>query len=508
MFHFLQSLRGKLILTYTLVTVLALLALEVLVLLVFMIASSTQNGEVGPYLQDVLYVLPPQARSYLTPGQWDIPGLQSWLEQTYASGKASLDAQGLADSPAARIVKGNSLYVLSPEGIVLAQFPANNNSLVGRKYAPPYSSESQAVLERAFSRVLDPLQLSLRTPGGDYWMAVPVLEETNDPKLLGVNGQESGRKLLGVIIVTVEPPPPVLWRFWPFLLGGVLLTGFVLLLAVAPFGALFGFIMSHSLTRRLTALTRAADAWSEGNFSIQPKDRAKDEISRLGMRMRHMAERVQALLQTEHRLAQLEERNRLARELHDTVKQQTFATLMQVRAAKNLLERDPFAARQHLEEAESLIKTSQQELGLMISELRPAALEDQGLVKALRAYLDTWQQHAHIPVDYQVLNERPLPLAVEQSLYRVAQEALSNVARHSRASQAAIRLDYSDERVCLTVVDNGVGFDQQANGKDGYGLQSMRERLADLGGQLTIESSSEQGVRLTALVPVFKGAAG
>ncbi|MGE5221161.1 MAG: histidine kinase, partial [Omnitrophica WOR_2 bacterium] len=454
MLRFWQSLRGKLILTYTLVTVLALLSLEFLILLVFMTLSSFTNVEVGPYIQDVLFVLPPQARSYLLPGKQDITGLQSWLEQTYITGKASLDAQGIGDSPAAMIVKGNPLYVLSPEGIVLAQYPLDNNSLVGRKYTPPELPGSQAVLDRAFSKSLDPMQLSLRTSDGNYWIAVPVLEEASSPALLGVNGQESGRKLFGVILVTVKPPPPLLWRFWPFLLGGVLLTGFILLFAVAPLGALFGFIMSRGLTRRLTALTLAADAWSEGDFSIQPKDRSRDEISYLGMRLRHMAERVQALLQTQHELAMLEERNRLARELHDTVKQQTFATLMQVRAAKNLLERDPLAANRHLEEAESLIKTAQHELGMMISELRPAALEGQGLVEALRVYLDSWQQHSLIPADFQVQNERRLPLAVEQALYRVAQEALSNVARHSRASQVTLRLEFSPAQVCLIVVDN------------------------------------------------------
>ena len=140
-------------------------------------------------------------------------------------------------------------------------------------------------------------------------------------------------------------------------------------------------------------------------------------------------------------LALLEERNRLARELHDTVKQQTFATLMQVRAARNLLDQDPAAAREHLEEAEELIKTSQQELGLMIAELRPAALEGQGLAGALQ------RLPGHLVAAYphpgrvsRSQNERRLPLEVEQALFRVAQEALSNVARHSRASAATVRL--------------------------------------------------------------------
>jgi NarL family two-component system sensor histidine kinase LiaS len=275
-----------------------------------------------------------------------------------------------------------------------------------------------------------------------------------------------------------------------------------MLMAVAPFAALFGFIMSRGLTRRLKALTLAADAWSEGNFSVKPDDRSRDEIGILGQQMRRMAERVQSLLQSQQELAMLEERNRLARELHDTVKQQTFATLMQVRAAKNSLDPDAESARQHLDEAEGLLKTSQQELGLMIAELHPAALEGQGLAAALRETLDHWTEQTRIPVDYQVQNERRLSLGIEQSLYRVAQEALSNVARHSQASSLVVRLVFDAQQVCLTVSDNGKGFDPAGVIHKGFGLLSMRERVACLGGQLSVSSSPETGSTVTAAVPV------
>jgi signal transduction histidine kinase len=487
---FFQTLRGKLILTYTTVTVLALLALEVTVLLVVFVVFRGPGTNTLEYLSDVASGLPPQARAYLQPGKRDPAGLQSWLEETYDGGFASLPPSGPFDSPAAPIIKTEPMYVLSPDLIVLAAAPVSARGLIGRSYGPPSDvAGSRDILNSALRMDLESGHISAVKPDGSYLMAVPIRQN------------QGAGPLAAIIIVTVKAPPGRMGQWWPALLEIVPVTGVLLLLAVTPFGALFGFIMSSGLTRRLRALTLAADAWSEGDFSVQPQDRSKDEINTLGMRMRHMAERVQALLQTQHELALVEERNRLARELHDTVKQETFATLMQVRTAKKLLDRDPLTARGHLEAAEALIKTSQQELGLIISELRPIALEGQGLAGALGDYLTTWSQHSRIPAGIQVQNERRLPLEIEQTLFRVAQEALSNVARHSRASTATVRLAFDPREVTLCVVDNGVGFDPAAG--RGFGLQSMRDRMAAIQGSLVIQAAPDAGVTLTASAPTL-----
>ncbi len=490
---FFQSLRGRLILTYTSVTVLALMALEITILFIVIVFARGLNTDTLAYLSDVVSVLAPQARSYLQPGANDPAGLQAWLQATYDSGYASLPPEGLFDSPAAQIIKGDPMYVISPDEIVLAAAPDSARSLVGRKYSPPADvGRSKDILENALQLDLLPGQVSAVQPDGNYLMAVPVRQSQGEGPLAAI------------IILTVKAPPASISEWWPTVLGIVVTTAFILLLAVVPFGALFGFIMSRGLTRRLKALTQAADAWSEGNFNVQPQqDRSQDEISYLGMRMRRMAEHVQALLHTQQELTLLEERNRLARELHDTVKQETFATLMQVRAAKNLLDHDPSAARERLDQAEDLIKTSQQELGQIISELRPAALEGQGLTSALSDYLDSWSQHSRIPAEIQVQNERRLPLETEQTLFRVAQEALSNVARHSRATAASVRLVFDPDLVVLRVSDNGVGFDL-STADSGFGLQSMRDRMAAIQGQLIIQTGPDGRATVTASVPVSR----
>jgi two-component system, NarL family, sensor histidine kinase LiaS len=491
MLSFFRSLRGKLTLTYTLVTVLALLALEVIALGLLVFVFSAMQVDKREYLEDIVYTLSPQARQFLQAGEEDLVGLQEWLDRTYASGFASMAPQGWLDSPAAPIVPYYPMYVLSTEGLVLAQTPREENSLIGQRYTAPDNTRIERAVERGLQGWFDAMALSTNMPGGDVFMAAPVFQQ----------GMET-QTVLAVILVTVEPPPPLIFTVWPFMLAALLATAVILLVGVAPFGMLFGYIMSRGLTRRLSALTAAADAWSEGNFHHQPQDRSRDEIGYLGLRMRHMAERIQSLVQTQQELAMMDERNRLARELHDTVKQEVFATLMQVRAAKNLMERDSHEARKHLEEAESLIKNSQQELGLMITELRPAALEGQGLPAALQTYLTTWSQHALIPSTLQVQNQRTLPLEVEQALYRVAQEALANVARHSRASAANLRLVYEPTRVCLTISDNGVGFDSRAAHKAGFGLRSMQERVSALSGKLEVHSSPEDGTTLHACIPL------
>jgi NarL family two-component system sensor histidine kinase LiaS len=334
--------------------------------------------------------------------------------------------------------------------------------------------------------------LNIQDENGNYWMAVPIYQKDHN------------LPVLGVIALSVEPLPVRNLTDWITLLGLAFLAGLVMLVALAPFGAVFGYILSRGLTRRLTNLSTTAQAWGKGDFSVMPPpDRNNDEISALGHQMREMASRISNLMQDKQTLAQLKERNRIAQELHDTVKQQSFATLMQVRAARNLLDSpDLSAAKKSLLEAETLIKASQQELGLMISELRPPALDGKGLIEALRSYVETWSSSACIPATYKVIGERSLPFDVERTLYRVAQEGLSNAARHSRASAVIVNLVSEDNQAILIIEDNGTGFDFAEKQESGFGLISMHDRLKEVGGKLEIRTGLHTGTQLTASIPL------
>ncbi|RME82576.1 MAG: sensor histidine kinase [Caldilineae bacterium] len=264
---------------------------------------------------------------------------------------------------------------------------------------------------------------------------------------------------------------------------------------------ILGFLTASWLNRRLQALNAVTDAWGQGDFSVQVDDRSQDEIGQLARRLNRMAEQLQSVLEMREQLATLEERNRLARDLHDSVKQQVFATSMQVGAARALLERDPEAAARHLAQAEALSHQAQQELTSLLRQLRPVALAGKGLVAALREYVDNWSQQTGILARVRVENERRLSIAVEQTLYRIAQEALANVARHSHTEHVDLYLCFSDEQVVLGVQDYGRGFDHASARGKGQGLINMEERAAALHGRLTVESRPGEGTCLTVSLP-------
>jgi two-component system NarL family sensor kinase len=201
--------------------------------------------------------------------------------------------------------------------------------------------------------------------------------------------------------------------------------------------------------------------------------------------------------------AQTEERNRLAREIHDTIAQDLSGIAFQLEAAEALLGRQakPERARRSVEAALGLTRKALDEARRSVLDLRAAPLEGRTLGTALAALA---AESAGPPA---VLFEASptvaaLPQAVEVGLYRIAQEALQNVLRHADASRVTVRLEASPDRVRLTVQDDGRGFAAEAPNAGRFGLLGMRERTRLLGGTFQIESSPGEGTRLTAEVPL------
>ena len=271
------------------------------------------------------------------------------------------------------------------------------------------------------------------------------------------------------------------------------------LCGTAVMGTIFGWVASSGLVRRLRRVQSTVATWEGGDFSPRINDQAKDEIGQLGRDLNQMAQQLDGLITTKSELAAVEERNRLARDLHDTVKQQIFAANMNLSAARTVIHADPDAADNILQEVEGLTDQIQTELTDLIQALRPAALADQGLVAALSAFADGWSQRTGVPVDLVLQGERPLPLDVEQELYRVAQEALANVEKHAQAKQVIIKLSWQTHALTMDIQDDGIGFDS-SDPTTGFGLKSMNDRLAALSGLVTVDSHPGAGTRVTAVV--------
>jgi NarL family two-component system sensor histidine kinase LiaS len=191
----------------------------------------------------------------------------------------------------------------------------------------------------------------------------------------------------------------------------------------------------------------------------------------------------------------------LARDLHDSAKQQALAASFQLGTAITLIARDPDAAKSHLAEADALVDAVRQELTGLIDELRPPALDGRDLSDTLHAYAVDWGQQNEVEVDVQVDGQSDLPAPVSEALFRIMQEALANIARHSSARNGTIHLSRDPGSVRLTITDDGCGFDPRRQ-HGGMGLQSMRERAESLGGELVIESEPGRGTRLCATLPV------
>jgi signal transduction histidine kinase len=200
-------------------------------------------------------------------------------------------------------------------------------------------------------------------------------------------------------------------------------------------------------------------------------------------------------------LAVMEERNRLARDLHDSAKQKAFAALAQLGTANGILKTKPDDVRPHLNEAETLVFEVIQELTFLIQEIYPIALQEKGLPTTLREYVFEWENRNDIVVKLTIRNERPLPLEIEQAVYRIIQEALANVARHSRAKRADTSLVYNADSLQITIADDGCGFEMDQKAK-GMGFRSMRERISSIRGTLQVQSAPGQGTRLMVQLPI------
>jgi NarL family two-component system sensor histidine kinase LiaS len=486
-----RRLRWKLTLSYTGVTIGALLVVVLLLAILFFSFVLLPNDNLAPdyWIETLrsgkLIIMLEEALAQSPPDATAIKFLVNNVDTTlsindfFRLGDLRLSVRTTAQFEAA-VVDAEGALLSATAGELAA---ATGNSQLYRVRGLP---EMQGPLEAALLGEDDPQRLSaVRESDSALVIAAPVFRGRSE-------------EVLGAIVVVLKslPVQQAAPRYVTRVIAGSLL---LFTLAAGVVGAIFGSLTARGLARRFDRLSQAADAWSQGSFTELVDDESGDELGQLSRRMNRMAQQLEELLKEHQRIAVFEERNRLARDLHDSVKQQAFAASAQLGATAALFEKDPAAARDHLAEATKLLDDARRELNDLILQLRPVALENGDLTDALREYAVEWAHQTDIAVDVQVQRAGRLSLEVAHALFRIAQEALSNIARHSHARRVVLTLVSGPDGATLTISDDGQGFDPD-DSPAGLGLRSMRERAESLGGALTVDSSPGAGTRISATV--------
>ncbi len=205
------------------------------------------------------------------------------------------------------------------------------------------------------------------------------------------------------------------------------------------------------------------------------------------------------LYERSRELSIVEERNRLARELHDSLVQKLFGVVLAAQSAATLLERDSGAARQQVEHLQELAQEAVVELRSLVFQLRPAEIETEGLGAALRKHVELLRRAHRAAISVELTGAPRLRPGVDEEVFRIAQESLQNALRHARAEHIKLRLEEETGRLRLTVADDGVGFEPEAAGLRSrrLGLTSMEERASSLGARLRIDSAPGRGTTIS-----------
>lgn len=328
---------------------------------------------------------------------------------------------------------------------------------------------------------------------------------------------------ISVIITEVSPwqsqleetfVPPFYSKEYFILLAVIACCG---MLSALFFTIFFGFPLGRYLKRRVQGIADAVEALRRGKLDYRLVVEGEDELSLISQQYNQMADRIEAqvgslqrlvnqnaeLLQQAQAAASIEERRKLARELHDAVSQQLFAVSMNMSALPRLMTQEPQKAAELMVHIESLVNQAQQELRALILHLRPVTLDGQTLEEGVAQLLtEIKEKYPDLQMDWELKLHTPLESGIEDQIFRVIQEALSNTLRHAHAQRFELKLQQKEDRIILRIEDNGIGFDQSLKKKSSYGLATIQERIADIGGDMDLISYPGKGTRMDIRIPL------
>jgi signal transduction histidine kinase len=495
-----RQLRWKLTLSYTLVTVGALLVITLILggiafTQVFIpIQSFTPDQMIDAWMNSRIPSTYPMLCQILSQSPVDTELLKVYLEDPQSNiNDVSLFRIGALDfwvTTKASI----RLSIFGPDGILLGT-SVPDDPLIGSAIGRSFDPGQVPGLEDPFRAA----QAGDTTPSHLYTELVPNQKIVfAAPAFNRASGYED--QVVGVVVIIFDAIPTE-EDIPAYTLSLAIGSLFLFLLGTGLMGAIFGYFFSHGLAQRFDRLSSTTDRWSEGDFSKYIEDATGDEISHFAQRLNNMARQLQGLLRRRQDMAVSEERNRLARDLHDSAKQQALAASFELGTALTLYERDPQEAKKHLAEADMLVDSVRRELTDLVEELRPQSMDGEDFSEVLKGYGREWSHRSGIRLNVHVEgNDENLQPVTRETLFRIAQEALANVARHSSASQAEVSIDYGKDTVTLVIKDDGRGFDTSAP-HSGLGLHSMQERAESLGGSFSVASEPGRGTRIVVALP-------
>lgn len=305
-------------------------------------------------------------------------------------------------------------------------------------------------------------------------------------------------------------------EFYGYWLDVVMNVSTLILIAFI-LGAIIGYWQSGRVKRRLEVLSEAMLLLEKGNLTRPMPDLGEDEIGRLGEQLSRISQRWEEQVNSLQRLsasnaelaekvrfsAVTEERQRLARELHDAVSQQLFAISMTATALRRTMDKDFAKAQRQVELIEEMSSVAQSEMRALLLHLRPVHLEGKRLAQGMYELVQELRAKVPIEIQLEMDEEIELPRGIEDHLFRIVQEALSNTLRHSRADKLELRLMRRQEYVRLFIRDNGIGFDMEVKKSASYGIVSMQERVNEIGGSINIVSAPGKGTRIDIRVPIL-----
>ncbi|WP_085991421.1 sensor histidine kinase [Oceanobacillus senegalensis] len=288
-----------------------------------------------------------------------------------------------------------------------------------------------------------------------------------------------------------------------------------LLGSIAVMGIIVGLTLGMYWKQRITHVERKLNELVKGqNLSID--DESYNELEGILHRIHEIQDKLNKQTELSQRLATEraeereislqevveQERNRLARELHDSVSQQLFAASMMMSAINESNYQENSTMNKQLQMVEKMIQQSQLEMRALLLHLRPIALKGKSLKKGIEELLIELTQKVPMEIN-QKIEDFTIDKGVEDQLFRILQESLSNTLRHSKATAVHVLLIERDKNIILRVHDNGVGFDMENMKTGSYGLQNMRERAYEIGGTFKIISLPKEGTQLEVKVPNF-----